>query len=207
MSRPREFDEIEVLEAALRCFWERGYDATSIRDLASEMKITPASLYNAFGDKRSLYARVLDYYVEHSFSERAGRLEKLLPPREAIVTFFCEIIETSLRDPGRRGCLVVNSATGVGPRDPMFQRVAADVLVRIEAFFRRCLAAGQNERAITTSQSAEDLARFLLGVLLGIRVLARIRPERELLDGLITPVFALLDNHPVGKRRIRTRQA
>src|SRR5580692_8785098 len=112
MSRPREFDEVQVLEAALGCFWERGYDATSIRDLASEMKITPASLYNAFGDKRSLYGRVLDYYVEHSFAERAGRIEKLLPPREAIVTFFSEIIETSLRDPGRKGCLVVNSATG-----------------------------------------------------------------------------------------------
>ena len=55
MARPREFDENAVLEMAMQCFWERGYQATSIRDLAERMSMTGASLYNAFGDKRHLY--------------------------------------------------------------------------------------------------------------------------------------------------------
>ena len=46
----------------------------------------------------------------------------------------------------------------------------------------------------STSQAAENLARLLLSTLLGIRVLARTRPERKLLEGLMKPVFALLDN-------------
>ena len=54
MARPREFDEATVLEAAMHCFWAQGYEATSVRDLAAQMGITGASLYNAFGDKRSL---------------------------------------------------------------------------------------------------------------------------------------------------------
>jgi hypothetical protein len=64
--RPREFDEPTVLEAAMRCFRNRGFEQTSMRDLAGEMDITSASLYNAFGDKRSLYRRALDYYLEQS---------------------------------------------------------------------------------------------------------------------------------------------
>jgi AcrR family transcriptional regulator len=48
----------------MRCFWNRGFEQTSMRDLAGEMGITSASLYNAFGDKRSLYRRALDYYLE-----------------------------------------------------------------------------------------------------------------------------------------------
>ena len=193
MARPREFDEAAVLDAAVQCFWARGYEATSVRDLAEKMGITGASLYNAFGDKRSLYRRALDHYVEQSFGDRVRRFEKQLPPRRAIGAFFDEIIERSLSDKGRKGCMLVNSALEVAPHDREFQRAIAAILVQVEAFFRRCVTAGQQSREIATAHSAEDLARLLLGVLLGIRVLARARPERDLLEGLVRPVFTLLD--------------
>jgi len=203
MARPREFDEAVVLEAAVQCFWSRGYEATSVRDLAKKMRITGASLYNTFGDKRSLYRRALDYYVEQSFVACVKRYEGHLPPREAICAFFAEIIEQSLSDTQRKGCMVVNSALEVAPHDPEFRRAVSSVFVQVEAFFRRSLAAGQRSGAISASQSANDLARLLLGVLLGIRVLARTRPERELLEGLVRPAFALLDGRKSEKQRIR----
>ena len=165
------------------------------------MRITGASLYNAFGDKRSLYRRALDCYVEQSFVACASRFEEHLPPRDAVCAFFGEVIKQSLSDTHRKGCMVVNSALEVAPHDREFRRLVADVFVQVEAFFRRCVAAGQRSGAITRSQSADDLARLLLGVLLAIRVLARTRPERELLEGLVRPAFALLDNHNVGKQR------
>jgi TetR/AcrR family transcriptional repressor of nem operon len=203
MARPREFEESDVLDAAVQCFWSRGYEATSTRDLAEKMRITGASLYNAFGDKRALYRRALDHYVEQSFGDRVGRFEGKFPPREAIGAFFKEIIERSLSDTERKGCMLVNSALEMAPHDPEFQRVVAEVLVQVEGFFRRCAAAGQKNGTITTWQSAEDLARLLLSTLLGIRVLARARPEPKLLKGLIRPVFALLDNHAAKKEPVR----
>jgi TetR/AcrR family transcriptional regulator, transcriptional repressor for nem operon len=196
MARPREFEEVAVLDAAVQCFWARGYEATSVRDLAEKMGITGASLYNAFGDKRTLYRRALDHYVEQSFGDRVGRFEGNFAPREAIGAFFNEIIERSLDDTERKGCMLVNSALEMAPHDPEFQCVVAEVLVQVERFFRRCAAAGQRGGTITTAQSADDIARLLLSVLLGIRVLARTRPDRALLEGLIRPVFALLDHHP-----------
>ena len=51
MARPKEFDEETVLATAVQQFWLHGYEATSIRDLATTMGIANASLYNAFGDK------------------------------------------------------------------------------------------------------------------------------------------------------------
>jgi TetR/AcrR family transcriptional regulator, transcriptional repressor for nem operon len=62
MVRPREFDEAMVLEAAMNCFWAQGFGQTSVRDLAERMGITGASLYNAFGDKRSLYRQAFVHY-------------------------------------------------------------------------------------------------------------------------------------------------
>jgi TetR/AcrR family transcriptional repressor of nem operon len=88
MARPREFDENAVLDAAAQRFWIYGYEATSVRDLAQGMGITGASLYNAFGDKRSLFQRALARYVETSFGDRVSRFERSLPPLDAIKAFF-----------------------------------------------------------------------------------------------------------------------
>ncbi|MGY2226870.1 TetR/AcrR family transcriptional regulator [Pseudomonas gingeri] len=192
MARPREFDEAGALEAAIRCFWIRGYEATSVRDLAQAMGITGASLYNAYGDKRALFGRALDHYIQNGFCERSARLEQQLPPREAVLAFFDEIIERSLSDPEHKGCFIVNAALEVAPHDPEFKALLAKVQEGMEDFFLRCIRAGQAQGSIDVAQSADDLARLCLGVLMGLRVLARSRPERALLEGLVRPLFALL---------------
>jgi TetR/AcrR family transcriptional regulator, transcriptional repressor for nem operon len=197
MARPREFEEDAVLDAAMECFWNRGFEATSMRDLVEKTRITGASLYNAFGDKRALYQRTLDRYVESSVADRVKRCEQL-PPREAIVSFFGEIVKRSLADRDRKGCMLVNAALDVAPHDPEFRKVVAEVLMRIEAFFNRCVRAGQKQGTINSSLSSDELARHLLGVLLGIRVLARVRPDPALLDGVVRPALELLD--PNGRR-------
>ncbi|MGH8817952.1 MAG: TetR/AcrR family transcriptional regulator [Achromobacter pestifer] len=192
MARPRTFDESAALDAAILCFWSRGYEATSVRDLADAMGISGPSLYNTFGDKRALYQRALDHYVDRGFRDRVRRFESQLPPREAIAAFFDEIIELSLGDPTRKGCLIVNAALELAPHDPEFQSVLAGVLHDMEAFFLRCVQAGQDAGTLNATVPAADLARMLLATLMGMRVLARVRPEAELLRGLLRPVMTLL---------------
>jgi TetR/AcrR family transcriptional regulator, transcriptional repressor for nem operon len=203
MARPREFDENDVLDAAAQCFWARGYDGTSLRGLIESTGLTGASLYNAFGDKRALYRKTLDRYVEGSIADRIRRCQDL-PPRQAIGAFFEDIITRSLNDAQRKGCMLVNAALEVAPHDPGFQKIVAHVLVRLEQFFRRTVAAGQADGTITTSQSAEDLARHLLGILIGIRVLVRVRPQKALLEGVVRPALALLDCRRVRMSRRQT---
>jgi len=194
MARPREFDETAVLDAAVQCFWTRGYEATSVRDLAWSMGITGASLYNAFRDKRTLYLRALDHYLNQSVRDRIARLEGSLPPYQAIAAFLSEVVERSLRDKQHRGCLLVNCALEVAPHDHELRGAIAAELGEIEGFFRRCVIAGQREGTITVACAAEDAAKLLLGVLLGIRVLARTRCQRKVLEGVMKPVLSLLSN-------------
>src|SRR5690606_19613168 len=196
MGRPREFDEDAVLAAAIDCFWQHGYEATSVRELACRMGLTGASLYNAFGDKRTLYRRALNYYVQTSFAARAHQLQATLSPPEAIRAFFTETIERSLDDKQRRGCLIVNAALEVAPHDPEFRQIVTEVLGHVEEFFRRCIRAGQRDGTITNRHSAIELARMLLGIHIGMRVLARTRPERTLLEGMMRPAFTLLTPDP-----------
>lgn len=192
MARPREFDEEAALDAATAHFWSHGYEATSVRDLATTMGLTGASLYNAFGDKRALFERALDRYVERGFRDRVRRFENHLPPRDAIVAFFEEIIALSVGDPHRKGCLIVNSALELAPHDRQFHRVLNAVLKEMESFFLRCVSAGQADGSIPLDISASDSAKSLLAALMGLRVLARVNPQRELLEGAARPVLAMI---------------
>jgi TetR/AcrR family transcriptional regulator, transcriptional repressor for nem operon len=193
MARPREFDEATALESAIECFWHRGYEATSVRDLAEKMGISAPSLYNAYGDKHALFVQALERYLDQSTRARIKRLEDSLPPKQAIRHFIEEIIERSVNDRERRGCFLINSALEVAPHDKELGALIANRLAEIEAFFYRSIKAAQARGTVPRNRVAKDLARLLLGVLLGIRVLARSRPERALLEGVARPALTLLD--------------
>lgn len=194
MARAKAFDETRAIDAAVDCFWLRGYEATSVRDLADAMGIGGASLYNAYGDKRALFARSLEQYANRSMRERIARLEASHQPKEAIRAFLTEIIERSLKDPDRKGCLLVNSALDVAPHDAEIGKVVGGYLDEIRAFFRRNTAAAQAAGQAPKAIDADDVSGHLLGVLLGLRVLARTGARRKLLEAAVRPALALLDH-------------
>jgi TetR/AcrR family transcriptional repressor of nem operon len=193
MPRLKEFDEQRALDRAVDCFWKRGYEATSVRDLSAAMKIGGPSLYNAYGDKRALFVRSLERYANRSTRERIARLEANHRPKDAIRTFIAEIIERSLNDPDRKGCLLINSALDVAPHDADIGRVVGSYLDELRAFFRRNIEAAQRARQVPKSLKPGEVADHLLGVLAGIRVLARTGARRRALESVAKPALALLE--------------
>lgn len=182
MGRPRSFDEPTVLGAALACFWARGYEATSVRELTEAMEISGPSLYNAFGDKRQLYAEALEHYCRTRTHPLLERIEKQHKGVTALVAFFSEIVERSLSDRERKGCFLVNSALEVAPHDKMMSKVVSAHLDAIRGFLRRQLQLAQASGEAVIAADPSGSADHLLSVLLGMRVLARSRPERALLE-------------------------
>jgi TetR/AcrR family transcriptional repressor of nem operon len=194
MARPRSFDEDAALDAATGLFWRNGFAATSVRELGAAMGLGLPSLYNAFGDKHALFTRCLDRYLDGSMRARISRLEGSPSPRDAIAAFLEEIVARSLADP--RGCFLVNSALEVAPHDAEVRATIATRLGELEAFFLRTIRAGQADGSIAHGRPAEDLARLLVTTVMGLRVLARLRPEAEVLRGATRQVLALLDPRP-----------
>lgn len=192
MARLKEFDEDSALDTAVDCFWSRGYEATSVRDLAREMGIGGASLYNTFGGKRALFERVLERYANRSTRERIARLEASHPPREAIRAFLAEVIERSLKDSDCKGCLLVNSALDVAPHDPELGRAVTGYLEEIRSFFQRSVEAANKAGETPPDTDANALSIHLLGVLMGMRVLARTGARRQTLEAVVRPALDLL---------------
>ena len=75
--RPRNFDESAALAKAIQVFWLKGYDGVTIDDLVDGMGVGRPSLYSIFGDKRTIFLRVLHAYAER---KGAGAAEALLAP-------------------------------------------------------------------------------------------------------------------------------
>ena len=122
-------------------------------------------------------------------------------PRPRCIDFFAEIIEHSIQDRQRKGCFLVNSALEIAPHDAECRAVITEQFNEIEAFFRRCILKAQADETVSSDVDPGDTARLLLGVLLGVRVLARTKPERAVLEGVVRPALAMLEPPRKGKAK------
>jgi TetR/AcrR family transcriptional repressor of nem operon len=80
----------------------------------------------------------------------------------------------------------------------------ANHTLMMERFFHGRVVAGQRAGEIPNDQAADDIAKLLLAVAMGLRVLVRVRPDPELLAGLVRPAMAMLNlPWPLGKESVR----
>lgn len=194
MARQKAFDKNEALDKAMKAFWARGYEATSVQDLVDCMGINRGSLYNTFGDKHKLFLAALDRYGKNSTSLRTERLSKPGNARTMLSEFMYDFIYALISDKERRGCFMTNSAVELSPHDD-------DCAVQIRAFFEQTERAlqnlirrGQQEGTITSARSAGDLATFLVGVMQGIRVVGKVNPDDSQLRPLADVALSTLDH-------------
>jgi TetR/AcrR family transcriptional repressor of nem operon len=206
VARPKAFDEDAALEAAMVCFWTRGYQATSVRDLTEAMGIASPSLYNAFGDKRALFARSLERYCRQLTFARIERLEAELAAHERIAALLGEVIENAVSDPHRRGCFLINAGVEVAPHDSELGAVIRGHLATVRDFFRRCLEQSRSAGTMRADVDFAQSADHIMAVLLGLRVLARTHPERKLLESIVDNALAPLGLPSPGER-LRRRAA
>ena len=193
MPRKKEFDVDTVLNKAMEAFWARGYEATSLNDLLDCMQIQRASLYNAFGDKHSLF---LDALRRYDTIHRQAEIEKLLKmpsPRQAILSYFEDVVTAVVAHGARNGCFLINTALELSPHDPEVAEVVRKAFHHTEhKFFRKMIEKGRTMGEIDKSVVPTSTARALLGLVIGLLVLARSRPEKLLLQSIAKQAENLL---------------
>lgn len=180
--RPREFDLPTVVEGAVRVFRERGYHATSIGDLSEATGLTAGSLYKAFGDKRGIFLAAFDHYVNARHVQLRRLIDAQPSAREKIHAVLRAYAELSHGGEGRRGCLVVSSATALATLDnEMSARVEA-AMRRTETLLRQLLEEGRNDGSVAAGVNAAAMARCLMALLQGFRLIGKAgRTQRDML--------------------------
>jgi TetR/AcrR family transcriptional repressor of nem operon len=194
MPRKKEFDEYEVLHRAMEIFWHKGYEATSVQDLVEQMGINRGSLYGTFTDKRALFLAAIQYYDQTIITSVVRVLHSPGSPRRAIEGYIRSVAEGAAEDRDRQGCFLTNSAVEVGPHDPEAEQKLTASLQRIEAAFLDVLVAARQLGELGTRRDLRDVARFLTSSLQGLRVMARVNPDRDALMAVADIIISTLDS-------------
>jgi AcrR family transcriptional regulator len=177
--RPRSFDEREALEKATHVFRSKGYDGVTIDDLVAGMGVGRPSLYSVFGDKRTLFLRVLRAYAE---TKGALFAEALLAPqavRDSLASFMRFAVESATEEGCAPGCLIVCVAPLVNDAEvrQFIQNAAAASVALVERRFRDGISAGEIPSDFPVAARASqviDLSR-------GLTMRAQIGTPRETL--------------------------
>jgi TetR/AcrR family transcriptional repressor of nem operon len=190
MSRTPEFDREQVLDDALRAFWQNGYEATSLPDLLEATGLARQSLYNTFGDKRGLFLASLRRYADVGL----GRLSEALEGgsvRAAIRAVFDDVVHCTGRD---RGCFLVNATTELLPRDAEVGRLVASTMARQEHALAEALRRGVRKGELDlTPRRIEQAARFLVAALQGLHVMVKATPDSPALQDIVAVALRAID--------------
>src|ERR1700761_3848570 len=101
MARPRTFDPQDILLKAREIFWSKGYQSTTLDDITAATGLTKPSLYAGFGDKASLFLKVLDDYHDRLVARAAGILSDAPTARVAVETWLMSLLPISSGKKGR----------------------------------------------------------------------------------------------------------
>lgn len=193
MARPREFEPMKALDAAMRLFWERGYEGAPVSALVEVMGVGRASLYSTFGDKEQLFiksvrryhARVIGPLLEPLFDKEA-------PGLEATSRVFAALIER-LTDPEQpRGCLVCVASNDCPSAPRELARAISDVIADYEAGFYRALRRAQVGGALDMSHDPRQFAMLLTNTVQGMCVMARAETDARTLRDIAEANLSLL---------------
>ncbi|WP_421900685.1 TetR/AcrR family transcriptional regulator [Maridesulfovibrio sp.] len=193
MARTKEFDPDKLLIQALDLFWEQGYEHTSVQDLVDHLGIGRGSMYNTFGDKRSLFLTALDHYLKYGGALLRSVLESE-PAAKAMGKLFKEFINEIMSDERHRGCFVVNQMTELAPRDPEVAALLKKNQQEVIEMFRQTISSAQEQGAIHPAKDPLALAEFFYNTLIGMRVAARNNPDRDSLERIVTTALSTLND-------------
>jgi AcrR family transcriptional regulator len=171
--RPRSFDERDALEKATQVFWSKGYDGVTIDDLVAGMGVGKPSLYAVFGDKRTIFLRVLKAYAERKGAAAAKALLSPQGLRDSIAGFLRYAVESATEKGSARGCLMLCVAPIVEDAEvrQFLQKAAAGGAALVESRLRDGITAGEIPsdfpvavRAVQVTDFARSLTmRALIG--------------------------------------------
>lgn len=179
--RPRGFDEAEVLEKARGVFWNLGYAAATLDDIAAATGLNRPSLYAAFGDKHALYMRALTRTREGAVAGMRAMLAREEPLRELLAELFAAANAAYVSgEEGQRGCFIVGTAVTQAVNDPEARALAAAFVADEDAAFRERFARSANELAPGVDPAAA--AAIATATLHTLAIRARTGETREGLD-------------------------
>ncbi|WP_201628439.1 TetR/AcrR family transcriptional regulator [Psychrobacter maritimus] len=184
MSRTALYNRQEALERALKLFWQKGFHATSLKDIEEALDMRPGSIYAAFGSKDGLFQEALDYYARLGLTE----LERILSHHESPLLGLAAYVRQlgGIRDKElpSQACMLVKSLLELGAREQAALQKVEMLLAGMETRFIDCFSAAQQLGELYSTLDATRLGRRLQAEVMGLRAFAQRDVDSEAVHAL-----------------------
>ncbi|MBR9728784.1 TetR/AcrR family transcriptional regulator [Shewanella intestini] len=196
MTKPAKFDREDIIHRAANLYWEKGFHATSMRNLQEVIDMRPGSIYAAFGSKEGLFKEALDHYAQSGVDVLDDCVAKTDSPLAALKLFVEKAI-AGQKTPAPSGmCMLVKTVAELTEENADLLAQAKQSLSVVEGEFAKLLAQAQANGDIDTEQTPQALARFLQVQIIGIRTYAHVNSDDQTIGQLVNATF---NNPPLAK--------
>lgn len=192
MARTKSFDRDEALAGAVACFWNHGYEGTSLDALMHDMNVARQSLYDTFGDKRTLYIEALRRYRNDTQRALRAAFANDRPVRDAfrdVLAGLCGETRESLQ----RGCLMLSASLERSADDAELAELLRENQAGVERIFRNALERAKVRGELAADKDVAALARFFVATIQGMRAVGRVHPSRSVLESIAATALQVLD--------------
>lgn len=169
-------------------FWSRGYEGTSVNDLTEATGLAKPSLYAAFGDKESLYGKVLDRYAALVVASQREVLETEPDIWLALESLMRKSAASLASPQYPGGCLIVTGLADCGT--PNLPGATAQALSRSFVATRTLvldrIARARREGHWPAAVEPEPFADALLSFMAGMSVQTKAGADHAALDASVT---------------------
>lgn len=191
MGNLQKYDRQDAVNKATQLFWEKGFHATSMRNLQEYIDMRPGSIYATFGSKEGLFKESLQCYTEASLKRLAIFSEQTNSPLEVLKSFVQSVV---LNDSGKKPneiCMLVKTISELTEENTELLSESKRLLKVMEDAFAALLIKSQEQGELDTSKDPQRLARFIQMQLIGLRAYTRANSDAEV-DELIDEAFTCL---------------
>lgn len=192
IGRPIQFNPDEVVGAAMRAFWAKGYEATSLHDLLEATSLSKSSLYQAFGGKKQLFGRCIESYTDQMVAMLRDRLGTSPTALDFIKGILTDIATEGAHTRSPQGCLLMNTASEFGQRDPHFAEWVNVGIGRIRTVFELAVRRAQAQGDVSKGRSAAAIADYLMTSIAGLRTMVKAGTPPKTLRGVVGVVLKTL---------------
>ena len=203
--RPRGFDPETALGRARDVFWDAGFSAASLDELAAAMEMNRPSVYAAFGDKEALYLKSLADYRDAGAQGLRAALDPKRPLSEGLREAYRSALSVYCGDPDApRGCLLIGTAAVESVRNPRVRAALSESLGLFNAILEERFRLARKAGEIDAAADPAMLAKLAASIMYALAVRARAGEPRAALEALADAGVAMICDAPRKPNRKRS---
>ncbi len=192
MANKVKFERDNVVRVASQLFWQKGFHATSTRDLQEAVNMRPGSIYSAFGSKEGLYCESLKDYTVQMKTQIEGFLSSADTVLGGLRAFVENVVIKTKDCSPSAICMLVKANSEFAEKDSNLYELSLDLTAQFEAYLTQLFNQAINKGELSNTLTAVEYARFFQVQFTGLRGYFNRPNVDQFAEPMINQMFMLI---------------